>query len=230
MNPKFLYNPRYSYPDLHADTDPSGYRVYETPGGPAPSVTTILSTLPNPGLDAWRQKVGEEEAKRISVEATTIGSHMHNYLEAYVKGLEEEEPKDDLQEIGKKMAVPIKRYGLRGLDEVWAVEEALHCHNLYAGRTDLIGVYDGLPSIIDYKTSKRLKTPEYIHHYKLQTAAYSIAHAEMFGEDVIKQAVILIAIRPSKYQPSDMQKFVIGPDEFQKYRDEWMDVVSNFYA
>lgn len=230
MNPKFKYNPKFTYPVLDAVTSETGYRVYETPDGPAPSVTTILSTLPNPGLDAWKKKVGEEEAKRISTEATTIGSFMHDALENYVKGIPEKEPENDLHAIGKKMTAPIKRYGLRDLDEVWGVEEPLHCHNLYAGRTDLIGVYKGVPSIIDYKTSKRLKTHDYIHHYKLQTAAYSIAHAEMFGVDLLKQAVILISIRPTQYQPADLQKFIIGEEELMHFRDEWMGIVENFYA
>src|ERR1700733_8467184 len=77
---------RYDYPKLEAFTHQSGWRVYETPSGlKVPSVTTILSTLPKDGLEAWRERIGHEEAQKITDEACRIGSTMHDMLEGYVR-------------------------------------------------------------------------------------------------------------------------------------------------
>src|SRR5271154_5809296 len=76
---------RYDYPKFNSITFPTGGRVYNTPlGHKVPSVTTILSTLPKDGLIAWRDRVGDEEANRITNEACRIGSTMHETLEGYV--------------------------------------------------------------------------------------------------------------------------------------------------
>lgn len=230
MSTEFKFTKPYKYPNLSDDTHETGYRIYNTPYGKAPSVTTILSTLPKPQLDAWKARVGKEEARRISRESTTIGTYMHNYLENYVKGLPEEEPQNELQVIAEAMAMEMKLYGLRDLQEIWGIEAALYCENLFAGRSDLIGVYNGLPSIVDYKTSTRPKKSEWIHDYKLQVAGYAIAHEQMFGEDVIKQAVILIALRPSPFQAASVQKFIVDSDELQKCKVEFMEIVESFYA
>jgi CRISPR/Cas system-associated exonuclease Cas4 (RecB family) len=229
MNSKFKFSNRYKFPEIEADTDSTGYRVYHTPEGTSPSVTTILSTLPKPQLDAWKKRVGYEEAARISKESTTIGSYMHGSLENYFNGIEDKPPVDDLQAVAYKMSRAMKLYSFRGLDEIWGIEEALYCSYLYAGRSDLIGVYDGKPSIVDFKTSKKLKKDEYIYDYKLQCGAYAIAFEMMFGVS-IDQAVILIAIRPTKWQPSDVQKFIISGDEFKQAKTAWMNVVSDFYT
>ena len=122
-------------------------------------------------------------------------------------------------------------YGLRGVDEIWGVETALHLEDFYAGRTDLVGVYEGKSSIIDYKTSKRFKKEEYVRDYKLQTAAYAVAHDYMFGTD-IEQGVLLIGTRPNfEYGTMPrMQKVIIPREEMNENRLKWMDIVEDFHA
>ena len=231
MNPRFKYRTDLIYPDLLSETLPTGNRTYATPEGPASSVTTILSTLPHPELDAWRARVGAEEADRISKEATDIGTCMHNRLEAYVLAEDYVDTGIPEEKYAKMMFQAVKLLGLGKISEIGGVEVALYCHSLYAGRTDLIGVYNNIPSIIDYKTSKFYKRDEHIRNYKLQTAAYAVAHDEMFGDTGIKQGVLLIGTRPSfEYKTApQVQKVIIGEEELNHYKVEWMDVVENFH-
>jgi len=230
VNPRFKYRTDIPYFDIEAVTSDTG-RKYYTPDGPAPSVTTILSTLPHPELDAWRVRVGDEEADRISKEATDIGTNMHDRLEAYVKNEEFIDTGVQCEWMAKKMFQQVKVMGLAKLNEVWGVEVALHLYNLYAGRTDLVGVYNRIPSIIDYKTSKFFKRDSWLTNYKLQTAAYAVAHDEMFGDLGIRQGVLLIGTRPNKeYKVTPrVQKIIIPAEEMDHYKYEWMQVVENYH-
>jgi genome maintenance exonuclease 1 len=232
MNYRYKYFTGITYPELESNTAENGWRVYETPLGSAPSVTTILSCLPHPGLDKWRKRVGEEEANRVSKEATDIGSAMHDMLESFVRGEPIIPPSTPEGEMADDMFRVVKTIGLLQLQEVWGIEVALHCHDLYAGRTDLIGKYDGKLSIIDYKTSKRYKKDEWLEDYKCQLSAYAIAHETMFPEYEIEQAVILIGTRPNpKYRVlPNIQKCVIDKEELFEYKVKWMDIVQDFYA
>jgi genome maintenance exonuclease 1 len=182
-------------------------------------------------LDEWRERVGEEEAARVSKEATDIGSSMHNMLEAYIRDVPYEATGIPEEIIAKKLFKPVRMMGLRPLQEVWGVEVALHFDDLFAGRTDLVGIYDGLPSIIDYKSAKYFKKAEYLEDYKLQTAAYSIAHDDMFPSEKIEQAVLLIGTRPNpEYKvPPNYQRVVIGPDELKVYKNRWIEVLDGYY-
>lgn len=232
---KFKVNNLFEYPDLQSHTAESGKRVYYTPEGPAPSVTTILSTIPNPGLDEWRERVGEEEANRVSKEATTIGTYMHDMLEAHVDGFPYQPPEgfdEDLMEFAREMFRAVTLFGLKDLDEVWGVEVALYLEQLYAGRTDLVGVFKRKPSIIDYKTSKFHKKDAYLEHYKMQIAAYKMAHEEMFPEQRIEQGVLLIGQRPNaKFKKrAQLQTVIIDEEELLVYQEKWLDVLEGYYA
>lgn len=213
---------------MESVTAASGSRVYTTPSGQAPSVTTILSTLPHPGLDEWRERVGEEEAARISKEATDIGSAMHDMLEAYVRQ-EPFQPKGIPEEaIAKKMFSAVRMLGLRNLNEVWGIEVPLHYENLYAGRTDLVGVYNGIPSIIDYKTAKYFKKDEWLADYRYQLSAYSLAHQWMFG-DPIDQGVLLIGTRPNpEYRVPPKCQIEIYED-LTPYKKQWIEILVDYY-
>ncbi len=216
---------------MESETLHNGKRTYFTPDGPATSVTTILSTLPHPELDRWRERVGESEAFRVSKEATDIGSRMHDRLEHYVKDEEYIDTGIPEEAFAKRMFQLVKTTGLSRVSEIWGVEVALYCHNLYAGRTDLVGVYNGIPSIIDYKTSKFFKSSKYLDQYRLQLCAYAIAHDEMFGDMGIKQGVLLIGTRPNpEYNiPAKLQRVIIPEREMEEYKVKWMDIVENFH-
>ncbi len=232
MNPRFKYRDHLTYPTIESLTRDDGSRVYYTPTGDAPSVTTILATLPHPGLDDWRERVGEEEAARVSKEATDIGNCMHNMLEAYVRDVSYEAIEIPEEKIAKKLFKPVRMMGLRPLQEVWGIEVALHYDNLFAGRTDLVGVYADLPTIIDYKSAKYFKKAEYLEDYKLQVSAYSLAHDTMFPSETIEQAVLLIGTRPNpEYKvPPNYQRVVIPRDELESYKDRWIEVLDGYYA
>lgn len=233
MNPRFKFNLQFNYPDLKAETDEeSGKRVYYAPGGPVSSVTTVLGHLPHPGLDAWKERVGPEEAKRESQIATTIGTHMHNMLEHYVLGTVYEcDREDEYVKMATLMHRAVQMFGLKDVDEIWGVETALYIEGLYAGRTDLVGIYSKKPSIVDYKSSKWFKKDEYIEDYKLQTAAYALAHDNMFGTD-IEQGVLLIGTRPHEdygLMPR-LQKVYIPKEELDQYKLKWLQVLEDFHA
>ena len=81
---------------------------------------------------------------------------------------------------------------LRSVDNVLHQEVSLHSDTLgLAGRVDLIAEYEGVLSIIDFKTAKKRKKLEYVQDYFLQAAAYSFMMAETYGI-AINQAVIII--------------------------------------
>lgn len=223
---------KFPYSEMESHTAESGQRVYYTPAGPAPSVTTILSTLPNPELDAWRERVGEEEANRVSKEATTIGSYMHDMLENTLKGEEIVRDGSDLETMAAEMFQAVRLFGWKKLERVWGVEVPLHYDSLYAGRTDLVGVYDGKPSIMDYKTSKFHKAPEHIEKYKLQMAAYKTAHEHMYPGVVFEQGVLFFSIRPNKQYGKRAQSnvVVVGKDEMEHYQEMWVEILENYYA
>lgn len=230
MNPKFKHRSDIPYIEMEAETKPTG-RTYFTPEGPAKSVTTILGTLPHPHLDEWRERLGHEEADRIKQEAADIGSCMHNMLEAYVKDV----PYEKVNTPEEKQAVPLFKYirmqGLRDLNEVWGVEVAVHMHTLYAGRMDLVGVYKKIPSIIDYKNALRHKQDEWIKDYKMQLAAYALAHDHMYGDLGIKQGVILIGVRGNEKfrKPVSIQRVILDEEELHENKIKWMQVVENFH-
>lgn len=221
---------KFDWNDIDAVTSDDGTRVYHTPDGPAPSVTTILGSLPNPELDAWRERVGEEEANRISKEATTIGTYMHDMLEAHLK--KEEFPYDgsELESIGKRMSLVIKRFGWRKLNEVWAVEIPLHFNDLYAGRTDLVGLYDGQPTIMDYKTSRYIKPPEHLEKYRLQLAAYAMAMEHMFGMR-FDMGINFFAIRPNDEfkKPATSHIVIMDQKMMTEYKIKWIEVLVEYY-
>ena len=230
MNPRFKYRDDIPYIQIEAETRPDG-RTYFTPDGPAPSVTTILATLPHPGLDEWRERVGDEEADRIRDEAARIGTCMHDRLECYVKDV----PYEVRDWPEEKQAIPLFKWmrmqGLKKLDEVWGVEVPMHLYDLYAGRTDLVGIYNRIPSIIDYKNSRMYKKDEWIETYKMQLAAYNLAHDNMYGDLGIKQGVILIGIRgnPQFNKPPTLQTIYLDEKEMHEYKIKFMDVVENYH-
>lgn len=180
---------------VYAETLASG-RTYMTPDGDFPSMTTILGkTSENQvWLQKWIEKVGEEEAARISKAATDRGTLVHEYAEKHFNG---EDIKPDLMKERadvREMTANLIKAGERGIEEVWAQEIALWSPSLhYAGRVDLVGKWKGIPSIVDFKTSKKKKNVKQIKDYYVQCCGYAFAHNELFNTE-IKQVVILITV------------------------------------
>ena len=220
------WNKLYDYPRcVRSIVD--GRRKYEVAGERLPSVTTILKNTESEdkkeSLDRWKAKVGEVEAERVKNVAALRGTAMHTYLEHYVKGGNVL----DLTDVGREassMGETIIEKGFPDLEEVWGVECTLHYPGLYAGQTDLCGIYQGRESIIDYKQSNKPKKAEWIDDYKLQLVAYAMAHDQIYGTS-IEQGVILMCT-PDNF----FQRFIVNGGEFREWKWEWLRRIDTYYG
>ena len=201
-------------------------RHYDIGSSKLPSVTTILSATQSDekraSLEAWKNKVGGIEADRIKNTAANRGTAMHSYLEMHING----ENLLDLTIEGlaaRSMAQTIIDKGLTELHEIWGNEVVLYYPELYAGQTDLCGVYQGRDSIIDFKQSNKPKKDEWIEDYKLQLATYATAHDCVYGTK-IEQGVILMCT-PDNF----FQRFIINGAQFREYKWKWLDKVDHYY-
>jgi hypothetical protein len=221
----YLVN-KYQYPSLRRVTGPEGYRTY-TDGKSAPvaSVTTILDrTADKTHLDAWRQRVGHDEAQRQVSEAAGLGTLLHNQLEKYLLGETIQFGGNLGHQIVGRMAGQIISKGLCHVDEIWGCEVGVINPELYAGTTDAVGVYKGRESIIDFKNSKKIKRRDWIEDYFCQTALYGEAHNQMTGSD-IRQAVILMADREGNFA-----EFIIADDEYAHYLNQAAKRLARYYG
>ena len=197
------------YEDLSAETTSSG-RKYLGPNGVSyPSVTTVLSILSEEAIQAWRSRVGEEEANKISHRASTRGTAVHSIIENYIDN------KEDYAEGFMPNIVDNFKAVQKVLDErigeVYAQEAALYSDHLgLAGRVDCVAEFDGKLSIIDFKTSKKIKKKEWITNYFIQESCYAIMWEERTGMP-ITQLVTIIAVDDE------------DPQVFIEHRDNWTD-------
>lgn len=167
--------------------DSESGRVYQTPSGKAyPSVTAILGLLGKAEILAWRKRVGEEEANRVSSRAARRGTAIHSLCEDYLLNKEVNPGPFDLETF--RSIQPI----LNRINNVHCLETQLYSDYLQvAGTVDCIAEFDGKMSIIDFKTSKRVKTRDDIHGYFMQTSAYAVMFEERTGIPVSKLVIIM---------------------------------------
>lgn len=174
-----------------------GKRFYKTPDGQYyPSVTTVLSSQKDGSIDKWRAKVGEAEANRISRQATQRGTYLHSMCEDYLNNL-------DTYKRGRmpttlELFNGIKPIIDRDVETVYGIEMALFSHRLKAaGRCDLFCKFQGMNTILDFKTSTREKKEEWIQNYFIQATTYAIMMEEMYQDFrplKIPQLAVVIAI------------------------------------
>ena len=216
------YVQRYQYDEL-SKASRNGKRHYETPDGrTVPSVTTVLSaTKDMTALNAWRKRVGEQEAKRIATESANIGTVMHRSLEKHVKGEARKPGSNLIQQKAHIMANVIIDNGLNNVSEVWGSEVSLHYPELYAGTTDLVGVYKGAPAIMDFKQARKLKKKEWIEDYFLQLVAYSEAHNKLYETD-IKTGRVFICTQNNEFQTFEI-------DRYEHWTSEWYKKLEQYY-
>ena len=171
-----------------------GRRYYVLPNGEKfRSVTTVISeAMDKTALLEWRKKVGEEEAKKISTQAARRGTAVHSIAERYV--LNEENYLRDAMPSGIDSFKSIQALIDKHVDNILGIELPLYSTVLKtAGRCDLIAEFDGVPSIVDFKTSRRFKKEEWITSYFLQTACYAMMFSWMY-KITIPQIVVMIAV------------------------------------
>lgn len=185
---------KFDYPELSA-VPFKGRRFYETPANKFyPSITTILggtvSKEKEASLKKWQMSLGMDAAQKKTQEAADRGTAVHLLAERHLK-------KEDLFQGQKFNAADVSMFNglklkLNKITEVWGQEVALFSDMIeVAGRCDVIGVYKDKPSIIDFKTSTRLKSDSMIEDYKLQLCAYAIMHNEMFGTDIDTGVILM---------------------------------------
>jgi genome maintenance exonuclease 1 len=224
-----MYIPnKYNYiPMSRVEID--GKRRYATPDGEKlPSVTTILDATKSEeskkALNEWRKRMGPAKAQAITTEAAGRGTRMHKWLENYIKTGETGEPGSNPYSIqSHQMAHSIITQGLVKCNEYWGTEVPLYFPKVYAGTTDLVGIHDGSPAIMDHKQSNKLKKREWIDDYFVQLAAYANAHNEVHGTN-IQKGVIFMCTADNIYQ-----EFIIEDSEFDKYTDMWFKRVEQYY-
>ena len=216
------YVQKYPYGELSRVTK-NHKRHYETPDGRAvPSVTTVLSaTKDMTHLNAWKKRVGAQEAQRIATESANIGTVMHRSLEKHVKGEDRKPGSNLIQQKAHTMANVIIDNGLNDVSEVWGSEVSLHYPELYAGTTDLVGVYKGAPAIMDFKQARKLKKKEWVEDYFLQLVAYAEAHNKMYDTE-IKTGRIFICTQNNEYQTFDI-------DDYDHWVGKWYGKLEQYY-
>jgi genome maintenance exonuclease 1 len=218
-------NKQFTYPLLERVTQENGTRHYICDQSiPHASVTTILgATEDKTGLLEWRAWVGDKKADQIRDEACSLGTLMHTHLENYMMGIDRPGGNNLVRRMASNMADTIIARGLVNISEVWAMEEMLYFPGLYAGTADLIAVHDGEPAICDYKTTNKMKSKDKINNYACQLAAYALAHNEMFGTNIRKGVIFMVA------RDLSFQEYVFEGLEFDSAVDEWMRRLDMFF-
>ena len=193
-------------PDLET-TEIGGKRHYITPMGNFPSVTTVIGErLPKDGLMAWRERVGEEEATKVMNQAAHRGTAIHSICENYLMNIEHRKGvmPFDLDTFSR-----IRPHLDRNVGSIYGIEVPLWSAKLKtAGRSDLLAGWDGVNSVIDFKTSRRVKTEDHIEGYFIQAATYSWCAQELTNLK-FPRIVVIIAV-----DHEDSQIFVKRSEDY----------------
>lgn len=231
---------RFDYAALSRASE-GGKRYYCAPGNQKlPSVTTILSATKSEqsrqALANWKRRVGAAKAQQITTEAANRGTRMHAYLEHYIEtGEMKPVGTNPYSWPGHAMAQTIIDQGLTKCNEYWGTEVSLYYPKLYAGTTDLVGVHLDKHAIMDFKQTNKPKKDEWIEDYKLQLAAYALAHNEVYGTK-IKKGVIIMCVKPEVDDNGNLtsepqyQEFVVEGAEFDYWEQQWWKRLESYYV
>tara|TARA_B100001245_G_scaffold230663_1_gene210550 strand:- start:1728 stop:2414 length:687 start_codon:yes stop_codon:yes gene_type:complete len=182
--------------ELKTEQDGNSRYYVDTNGARYPSVTTVVGLSTRDHIKLWRDRVGEEEANRISTTAARKGTKFHDLVERYLRREEPEIIFENLIQEGQfKSIQPI-------LDEIipFAIEPVLYSDRLkMAGRADCIGMLDGAITMLDWKTSAKYKKEEYAKPWYLQMTAYSIMVEELTGQP-IDEIMAVVALENAQFQ------------------------------
>jgi genome maintenance exonuclease 1 len=172
----------------------------------------------------WRKRVGEEKANEVSRKATTRGTGVHKALETYLNN--EDTSELNMMPNVKSLFVRMKQELDEKVNNIHCLEDKLYSHNLkLAGTVDCIAEYKGVLSVIDFKTSVRLKKKENIGGYFMQGAAYATMFNEMTNLN-IEQVVILIGVDTANF----CQTLIVKSDEIQHHRQELQKYIDAYWS
>ena len=176
------------YSDLVADTQPSGRTYIDPDGNRYPSITTVLSILNEEELAAWRKRVGDTEANKIGNRAAARGTQVHNIIEKYLLN---EDISDFLPYVRQSLS-NIRSILDEHITTIYGLEVPLYSRYLgVAVRCDCIALFDGVPTIVDFKTSKRPKKHEKIPNYFAQMAGYAVMWEERTGMPITNTVIVM---------------------------------------
>ena len=176
------------YEDLVAETTSRG-RTYATPDGSRyPSITTVLSLLTEDSIAAWRRRVGDEEANRIGHRASSRGTQVHSIIERYLKN---EDTTDYLPHIRQSLE-NLRPILDQSIGKIFGLETPLYSRYLgLAGRCDCVAEWEGVPSIIDFKTSRRPKKKQQVPNYFAQMSGYAVMFEERTGMPIVNTVIVM---------------------------------------
>ena len=191
------WNRKFNYPtSLKSFED--GQRKYLFGDEKLPSVTSILQATKSEedkaSLELWKERVGHKEANKIKNEASSRGTSMHSYIEDFLRGRINESFFESNEQY-KNMAKEIIDKGINGkLEEIYGMETTLHYPEKYAGTADLVGIYQGQETIIDFKQANKPKKTDYIQDYFLQLGAYTLAHNIVYKTSITSGVILLCTV------------------------------------
>ena len=220
----FKWENKYEYKQYTRDDD-HGPQTYAVKDKKVPSVTTILSATQSEekrkSLDAWRARVGYQEAQRITQQAATRGTEMHYVLENYIKGIGYFNLSKDGAH-ARMMAHTIID-NLEPLKIIYGSEVSLAYDDQWAGSTDLVANYKDRPYIVDFKQSNKLKREEWVEDYYYQLAAYSLAHKKSHGP--IEGGLVAMCTKDLQFQ-----SFELDQTRLAEYEEKWFERVKRYYS
>jgi ATP-dependent exoDNAse (exonuclease V) beta subunit len=187
------------------------------------SVTTILgATADHTALEKWKQRIGFREAQRQSEYASKIGTQMHECLEYYLNT--KKEP-DYPSSVVKNLCKQIEPYLDIRIAKVHNTEMVL-----YSDRFKLAGTMDAfvdyhtnkgpIPFILDFKTSKRQKSLEYVQDYFIQLALYAMMLEELYGHKV-NYGMLLFAYKEVR---SPHRELMIKLEDYKRLAQKRVDL------
>lgn len=190
-------------------------RLYSTPDGIFPSVTTVVGWEKRLFFEAWRIK-NKEESNRVC----TRGTNLHSLVENYILG---KEVKLDHLDYKTQDLFHLIKPKVDELDEIYALETPLWSKKLgLAGRVDCIGVHEGKIKVIDFKGSTRPKDARDIQNYFLQATAYCLMWQERTGEKINDFSIFLASEEGILQVFSEKTKNFVG--DLKKSIDKFKEV------
>ena len=195
------------YETLDRTDAPDGRRYLTLEGKSYPSVTTVLSLVNRDSIAAWRKRVGEEKANQIGTQAANRGTAVHNIIEKYINN----EDTSDFMPHVKQSLQNLKPLIDKHVTKVFATECPLYSDHLQlAGTCDAIVEWDGIPTIVDWKTSRRPKKKVDIPNYFMQLSAYAVMWEELTGIPCNNTRIVM-----------DVDDF--HPVMYKETRDDWIN-------
>ena len=191
------WNNKFNYPKSSRSIE-NGLRKYLFGDEKLPSVTSILQATKSEedkaSLENWKQRVGHKEAYKIKTEASSRGTSMHSYIEDFLRGRINESFFES-NELYKNMAKEIIDKGIKGkLEEIYGIEVTLYYPKKFAGTADMVCVYQGQETIIDFKQANKPKKVDFIQDYFLQLGAYTLAHNVVYKTNITSGVILLCTV------------------------------------